>query len=83
MIKVIQVVANDDFSIHATLEDGRIIRLEMGFIKKQNGPVVDPLHNLSEFKNVFVRNGVVTWPSGYDIDPYFLVENGVVTNKSA
>ena len=65
------------------MEDGNVVRMDMGIIKTQSGPVVEPLKQLSEFKKVFVRNGIVTWPTGYDIDPYFLIEKGVVTNKSA
>ncbi len=83
MTKAIQVLANDDYSILVTLEDGRQIRVDLTFIKNESGPVVDPLKILSEFKKVFVRNGIVTWPTGYDIDPYFLVEQGFVTNKTA
>ncbi|MGK5084942.1 DUF2442 domain-containing protein [Bdellovibrionota bacterium FG-1] len=83
MIKALQVIAKDDFSIFVTLEDGRVMRLDMSFINSQSGPVVDPLKSLSEFKKVFVRNGIVTWPTGYDIDPYYLVEQGFVTYKTA
>jgi hypothetical protein len=25
----------------------------------------------------------VTWTTGYDIDPYYLVEQGIVVNKTA
>ncbi|PWU17841.1 MAG: hypothetical protein C5B49_08210 [Bdellovibrio sp.] len=81
MIKAIRVVADDNFNITVDLEDGRTIRFEMNFIKSESGPVVDPLRQIFEFKKVFVRNGIVTWPSGYDIDPYFLVERGVPVDK--
>jgi hypothetical protein len=83
MTKAIQVVARDNFTILVTLEDGKIIEMNMAFLKTLSGPVVDPLKNLSEFKKVFVRNGIVTWPTGFDIDPYFLVESGTVTDKTA
>jgi hypothetical protein len=45
--------------------------------------VVDPLKDVREFSKVFVRNGIVTWTTGYDIDPYYLVEQGVVVSKTA
>ncbi len=83
MIKAVSVIANDDLSIIATLEDGRIVRMDVSSILTETGPVVEPLKQLSEFKKVFVRNGVVTWPTGYDIDPYFLVEEGVLISKTA
>lgn len=83
MIRAIQVVAQDDFNILVTLEDGRRIKFDMNFLKNQSGPVVDPLKEVTEFKKVFVRNGIVTWTTGFDIDPYYLVEQGVVVNKTA
>jgi hypothetical protein len=83
MIKAIQVVANDDYTIQVNLEDGRIIKMDMNFIKTLAGPVVDPLKALLEFKKVFVRNGIVTWNTGFDIDPYYLIEQGVVVSKTA
>jgi hypothetical protein len=45
--------------------------------------VVEPLKQLTEFKRVFVKNGMVIWPTGYDVDPYYLIENGTVMNISA
>ena len=77
MIKAISVIPNKDFSITVNLEDGRTIRMEMNFIFKKSGPVVDPLKNEEGFKKVFIRRGIVTWSTGYDIDPYFLISEGV------
>jgi hypothetical protein len=83
MIKSIHVTANDDFTITASLEDGRVIKMDMNFIQNLNGPVVDPIKKISEFKKVFVRNGIITWSTGFDIDPYYLIEQGVVVSKTA
>ena len=83
MIRAICVAANDDYTILVTLEDGRTLKVDMAFVKTRSGPVVDPLKTLSEFKNVFIRNGIVTWATGFDIDPYYLVQEGSVINKTA
>ncbi|MBI4403801.1 MAG: DUF2442 domain-containing protein [Deltaproteobacteria bacterium] len=83
MIKAISVIGNDDYSIVVTLEDGRVIRMDMSFVKTLHGPVADPLKDLNEFKNVFIRNGIVTWATGYDVDPYHLIEQGTVVKKIA
>ena len=83
MIKAIHVIPNDDYTITVDLENGQTIKMDMGFIKNLTGPVVDPLKAPSEFKKVFIRNGVVTWTTGYDIDPYYLVEQGVTVSKTA
>lgn len=83
MINAIKVVATEDFIIDIDLEDGRSLKLDMHFILKESGSVVQPFKNAEEFKKVFVRNGIVTWPSGYDIDPYFLESQGTLVIKSA
>ena len=83
MIKAISVEALNDFSIVVSLEDGRSIKMDMSYLKSLSGPVVDPLKDLKGFKNVFVRNGIVTWHTGYDIDPYHLVETGNVVGSNA
>jgi hypothetical protein len=83
MIRAIQVTANDDYSILVMLEDGRTLKVDMKFLKNQSGPVVESLKDVGEFKKVFVRNGIVTWSTGYDIDPYYLIEQGSVVTKTA
>ncbi len=83
MIRAIGVVANDDYSIEVRLEDGRDLKMDMKFLTDESGPVVDPLKKIMEFKKVFIRNGIVTWPTGYDIDPYFLLEQGSIITRTA
>jgi hypothetical protein len=83
MIKAIGVTAHPDFTISVNLEDGRTLKMDMNFVQYLSGPVVDPLKNFSEFSKVFVRNGIVTWTTGYDIDPYYLAEQGIVVSKTA
>ena len=83
MIRAVKVRATENFYILVNLEDGRTIKFDMQFIHKEVGPVVDPLKTPEGFLKAFVRNGVITWPSGYDIDPYFLIESGVSVEKTA
>lgn len=83
MINAISVVASEDFFIVVNLEDGRTLKLDMNFIKHENGHVVESIHNFEEFKKVFIKNGIVSWPSGYDIDPYYLEAQGLNITKTA
>lgn len=46
----------------------------MSFILNENGTVVEPLKNWEVFQQVSIVDGVITWPTGYDIDPSFLLE---------
>lgn len=84
MINAIKVEPTDDFKILIDLEDGRKIEFDMNYIHSENGVVIDPLKDIKNFKKVFIKNGIVTWPTGYDIDPYYLESAGtIVKNKSA
>lgn len=46
----------------------------MSFIFEESGPVVDPLKIYDNFRLVAVNDGVISWPTGYDIDPEYLIE---------
>lgn len=83
MISAIKVLATDDFTITVDLEDGRTLKLDMSFIKNEQGHVIQPLKQIEEFKKVFIKNGIVTWPTGYDIDPYFLESEGLLITQTA
>jgi hypothetical protein len=83
MIRAMSVLAFDDYTIQVSLEDGRVIKMDMGYLRNLTGPVVDPLKEPKAFRNVFVRNGVVTWHTGYDIDPYHLVDAGILVENQA
>ena len=83
MIRAISAFAFDDYTIQVSLEDGRVIKMDMQYLKNLSGPVVDPLKDPKAFQKVFVRNGIVAWQTGYDIDPYHLVEAGVVVGNQA
>ena len=81
MIIAKNVEATDDFFIFIDLLDGRKLKLDMNFIKNETGHVVQAIQDIEAFKQVFIRNGIVTWPSGYDIDPYYLESEGIEINS--
>lgn len=75
MIKAVKVQPKENFILQITLEDGRVIIHDMNYLHAESGPVADAIKSVEAFKQVFVEDGIITWPSGYDIDPYYLVEN--------
>jgi hypothetical protein len=38
----------------------------------ESGPMLEPLKDEAYFQRVFVEDGVLTWPNGYDWDPIAL-----------
>lgn len=83
MIRAISAFVFDDYTIQVSLEGGRVVKMDMHYLKNITVPVVDPLKDPKAFQKVFVRNGIVTWQTGYDIDPYYLIEAGVVVGNNA
>ena len=75
MIKAISARAKGLYCIEVTLADGTVIEHDMSYLSSEHGPVVDAIKSAAEFAKVFIDRGIVSWPSGYDIDPYFLVES--------
>ena len=41
-------------------------------ITEEAGPMLEPLKDVDYFRRVFVEDGVLTWPNGYDWDPIAL-----------
>lgn len=74
MIKAKKVIPHPDFKLTVTFEDDRECIIDMSFIFEESGPVVDPLKIYDNFRLVAVDNGVISWPTGYDIDPEYLIE---------
>lgn len=74
MTKVKEVIPHPDFKLTVIFEDNNISTIDMNFIFQESGPVVNPLKSYENFRLVFVEDGVITWPTGYDIDPQYLRE---------
>ncbi len=45
---------------------------DFSFVTGETGPMLEPLKDPAYFRRVFVENGVMTWPNGYDWDPIAL-----------
>jgi hypothetical protein len=62
---------------HAEYVDGHRLRLEFSdgvegvvdFFPWLDGPVFEPLRELSFFRRFFLEGGTVSWPNGADIAP--------------
>lgn len=72
---VISAVANDDFTLNLTFEDGKSGIYDMGPLVG-NGPW-EPLAQLPLFKRVSIECGTTVWPGDIDIAPEELYEHCV------
>ena len=41
-------------------------------LTSETGPMLQPLNDPTYFRRLFVENGAITWPNGYDWDPIAL-----------
>jgi hypothetical protein len=41
-------------------------------LTSETGPMLQPLKEPTYFRRLFVENGAITWPNGYDWDPIAL-----------
>jgi hypothetical protein len=68
IIKVLHVkhVSGTRVEVHFTNGDAGVH--DFSDMLGQSGVMLDPLRDVREFSRVFVQNGVLCWPTGYDID---------------
>jgi hypothetical protein len=72
LIKVRRATALGDYRLRLEFSDDTVGERDLGFIVGEDGPMLEPLKDPTYFKRVFVENGVLTWPNGYDWDPIAL-----------
>lgn len=67
---IISVVPLNEFVLKVTFDDGITKEFDMKpFI---GGGISEELKDISYFRKVYLDNGALTWPNGYDFCPVFL-----------
>ena len=72
LIKVRKVKSLGDLRLKIEFSDDTIGERDFSFIEREAGPMLEPLKDPAYFRRVFVEDGVLTWPNGYDWDPIAL-----------
>jgi Protein of unknown function (DUF2442) len=72
MIEVIGVRPLGDFKLEVEFSDATIGVRDFAFIREKTGPMAEPLKDPAYFARVFIEQGALTWPNGYDGDPIAL-----------
>jgi hypothetical protein len=72
LIKIRKAKIVGDFRLAVEFSDDTIGERDFSFIKSESGPMLEPLKDPKYFQRVFVEDGVLTWPNGYDWDPIAL-----------
>ncbi|MGE3871038.1 MAG: DUF2442 domain-containing protein [Pseudorhodoplanes sp.] len=72
MIDVIGVRRLGDFKLEVEFSDGTIGERDFSSVREKTGPMAEPLKDHAYFARVFIEDGALTWPNGYDWDPIAL-----------
>lgn len=72
MIDVIGVRVLGEHRLEIEFSDGTIGVRDFAFVKDKSGPMAQPLKDSAYFARVFIEDGALTWPNGYDWDPIAL-----------
>jgi hypothetical protein len=72
MIDVIGVRSLGGHRLEIEFSDGTLGVRDFADIFQKTGPMAEPLKDASYFQRVFIEDGALTWPNGYDWDPIAL-----------
>ena len=72
LIKVRIAKPLGDYRLVIEFSDDTMGERDFSFITSETGPMLQPLKEPTYFRRLFVENGAITWPNGYDWDPIAL-----------
>jgi hypothetical protein len=72
MIDVIGVERLGGHRLEIEFSDGSVGTRDFSFLLERTGEMVEPLKDPTYFGRVFIDDGALTWPNGYDWDPIAL-----------
>jgi hypothetical protein len=72
MIDVIGVRPPGGHKLEIEFSDGTVGVRDFADISEKTGAMAAPLRDAGYFQRVFVEDGALTWPNGYDWDPIAL-----------
>ena len=81
--EIVKVKANDDFTLECEMENGEIFKYDMSYLKTYEGvSMIQPLKDIKFFSQVYLEDGALEWPNGFDIDATNIAMTGQLIKKS-
>lgn len=68
MLDVLAVRPIGGYRLELEFSDGTVGARDFAGILERSGPMIEPLKDPAYFARVFVDDGALTWPNGYDWD---------------
>lgn len=72
MVDVIGVRPLGGHKLEIEFSDGTVGARDFAFVVQKTGSMAAPLKDPAYFARVFIDDGALTWPNGYDWDPIAL-----------
>jgi hypothetical protein len=72
MIDVVGIRKLGDYRLEIEFSDGTKGVRDFSFVRGKAGPMSEPLKDPAYFARIFLEDGALTWPNGYDGDPVAL-----------
>jgi Protein of unknown function (DUF2442) len=74
MIDVVGIKRLGNYSLEVAFSDGSCGVRDFADVVAREGEMVRPLRDAHYFARVFIEDGALTWPNGYDVDSIALHE---------
>ncbi|MBI1290171.1 DUF2442 domain-containing protein [bacterium] len=68
MVKVVEVRPLTGHAAFVRFSNGEEGEADFSWLGEETGEMVRPLADEGFFSRVFLSNGVLTWPNGFDVD---------------
>ena len=72
MIDVVGIKRLGGYRLEVSFSDGTVGTRDFSNVKTRTGEMAKPLMDEAYFARVFIDDGALTWPNGYDWDPIAL-----------
>lgn len=81
IVKIIEVKPLGGHNLHVRFSNGDEGEADFRWIADATGAMVEPLVDEAFFARVFLSNGVLTWPNGFDVDSIGLHQEMAEQNR--
>jgi hypothetical protein len=68
LIDVVRVEPRGGYRLAVAFSDGSEGERDFADLMAEGGEMVEPLRDVAFFARVFLDDGVLTWPNGFDLD---------------
>jgi hypothetical protein len=87
LVDVVRVAPGGGYRLALAFSDGTEGERDFADIVAEGGEMVEPLRDPAFFTRVFLDDGILTWPNGFDLDSIALhadmMERGLLRRTAA